>query len=233
MPVRKSRVGVRSPGHCQELLRVVKALERIAEGQASQTQLVNGQLRELSALKKQGDLQFKLDGKLRRFEDDRKVKDDIRRTWDKEILRWDPELDWPEHEHRSLDEILISQRPWTNPEFRWAYPKTAEFLNAALSCEKSLSTIQYESFLPNGQLTSTWSCTTPHTVRGKNRKLMLADMWRHVKQHTFPVGADGQSRVASRLLCVTDISPIVAIILLASTPKYVLGVIHVLDKNIA
>jgi hypothetical protein len=219
MPVRKTRLGVRSPAHCQEVLRVVKALERIVEGQASQTQLINSQLRELSALKKQGDLQFKLDGKLSRFEDDRKVKDDIRRIWDSEILRWDPENDWPEHEHRSLDKILISQHPWTTHEFRWAYPKTAEFLNAALSSEKSLSTIQYESFFPDGQLIGTWSCTTPHAVRGKNRKRMLADMWNHFKQHTFPAGADGRIKVASRLLCVTDLSPIVATIMLASTPK--------------
>ena len=219
MPVRKPRVGVQSPGHCQEVLRVVKALERIVEGQASQTQLINSQLLELSALKKQCDLQFKLDGKLSRFEDDRKVKDNIKRTWDSEILIWEPELDWPGHDYRSLDEILISQHPWTTHEFRWAYPKIAEFLNAAPSCEKSLSTIQYESFFPNGQLIGTWSCTKPHAVRGKNRRLMLADMWSHIKQHTFPVGADGRSKVASRLLCVTDISPIVLTILLASTPK--------------
>lgn len=110
---------------------MVKALERIVEGQASQTQLINSQLQELSSLKEQGDLQFKLDGKL----------------------------------------IGI------------------------------------------------WSCTMPPVVIVKERKLMLADMWSHVKQHTFPLGADGRRKVVSRLMCVTDISPIVATILLASTPK--------------
>lgn len=66
------------------------------------------------------------------------------------------------------------------------------------------------------------------TLRGKNREedTMPERMWDIVKRRIV-VDRTGESgrvgkRLPSRLLCILDISPVIALILLASTPKLVI-----------
>ena len=164
---------------------------------------------------------MQLDRKFSQFEEDCKKKTDLKKKWDNEIFQCDPLRIWQADEHLSLDDILTPGQLWSTSQFRWAYPKTAQFLEKATAYEKSFSAIYCDTFLSNGGIVGKWSYEKPHIVDKSKRKQMWTKMWNHVKRRTVPDEQGGIDRITSQVLGILDISPVVATILLASTPKWV------------
>jgi hypothetical protein len=199
-------------------------LERLVEAQVKHAQILNKQEEHLAALREQREIQLRLDPNYIQFEESRQRRREIKGQWHDEILKWDPLMNWPADEDRSLYEIVSAEQLWTSWQYRAAYPNTAKFLAKATSAEKSRSTVSCHSFLQNGKMVEKWSSDDPYAkLPGRRRISMPERMWDIVKRRILvdrigefgPVG----ERLPSRLLCVVDISPVIAAILLASTPK--------------
>ena|ERR1700761_4859915 len=203
----------------RDMYRMLLALERIADQQAAQMEVIIRQQIDLSALKNQGEMQMQLDRKFSQFEEDCKKKTYLKRKWDNEIFKCDPFSIWHPDDEMSLDDILAPDQLWSTPQFRWAYPKTAKFLEKATAYEKSFSAIYCDTFFSNGEIVGKWTYEKPHAVDKTKRKPMWIKMWNHVKRRTISDEQGGIDRIASQVLGILDISPIVATILLASTPK--------------
>ncbi len=208
------------------ITRVLSALERLVEQQVKYMQVVTKQEQHLSALRKQTDLQLLLDPKHTQFQDIRKSKQEIREQWHNEILEWDPLDNWLPDDDRNLRDILLGEQLWTTWQYQAAYPNAAKFLAKATSSEKSRSLVYYDSFFPTGEIVQQWSSERPYGDERENKKPMTERMWDILKQRMAAERSEGDSkageRLPSRVLRIMDISPIVATILLASTPKWVI-----------
>lgn len=209
-------------------------------------QTLSKQEEHLSALRKQREIQLILDPRYIDFQDSRQRKREIERQWHDEILKWDPLTNWPPDDDRSLYEILSpfsidQEQPWTTWQYQAAYPKTANFLVQATSpprgnqdipqyilssVKKSRSIVSYYSFFQTGDLVENWSSKDPYTQK-LGKKLPIPERIWEIVRHRRVAGRASEAetageRIPSRLLCIVDLSPVIAAILLASTPKYVL-----------
>jgi hypothetical protein len=209
----------------QHIARVLSALERLVEQQVKYMQVVAKQEQHLSALRKQTDLQLLLDPKHTQFQDIRKSKREIREQWHNEILEWDPLDNWLPDDDRNLCDILLGEQLWTTWQYQAAYPNTAKFLAKATSSEKSRSLVYYDSFFPTGEIVERWSSERPYADERENKRPMTERMWDILKRRMVEERSEGDSkageRLPSRVLRIVDVSPVVAAILLASTPKWV------------
>ena len=215
-----------SPGISQPL----SILERLVEGQAKHTQIISKQEQHLSALRKQREIQLMLDPTYVQFQDSRQRKREIKGQWHNEILKWNPLQNWPPDDERSFHDILppvsVEQLElWTTWQYRAAYPNTEKFLAKATYTEKSRSIVTCDSFFPTGEIVEKWSSGEHYPERTGRKVPMPVRMWDIVKRRIV-VDRTGESgrvgkRLPSRLLCILDISPVIALILLASTPKLV------------
>ena len=205
--------------------RMLSVLERLVEQQTKHAQIITKQEQHLSALRKQREIQLLLDPKYTQFQDGRERKREIRGQWH-EILEWDPLNNLPQDDDRSLYDILSAEQLWTTWQYRAAYPNAAIFLAKATCSEKSRSLVCYDSFFPTGEIVEKWSSETPYAEERENRRLMPERMWDMVKRRMVadkPEESGGVGeRLPSRVLRIMDISPAVATVLLASTPKWVI-----------
>ena len=210
----------------QDIARVLSTLERLVEQQVKYMEVITKQEQHLSALRKQTDLQLLLDPKHTQFQDIRKNKWEIREQWHNEILEWDPLDNWPLDDNRSLNDILSVEQLWTTWQYQAAYPNTAKFLAKATSSEKSRSLVYHNLFFPTGELVEQWSSEKPYAEEREKKRPMPERMWDIVKRRMVVDRPEESGRVRerlpSRLLRIMDISPVVAAILLASTPKWVI-----------
>jgi hypothetical protein len=201
-------------------------LERLVEGQVKHAHIISKQEQHLSALRKQREIQLMLDPKYIQFQESRQKSREIKAQWHNEILKWDPLQNWPPDDDRSLDDIF-SPDPveplWSTWQYRAAYPNTAKFLKKATSAEKSRSLVSCYSFFRTGETVEQWSSENPYVKRRGRNVTMPERMWDIVKRRIvvdIPGGLGRvEERLPSRLLCIVDLSPIIAAILLASTPK--------------
>ncbi|KAH8762417.1 hypothetical protein BGZ57DRAFT_904093 [Hyaloscypha finlandica] len=162
---------------------------------------------------------------------------------------WDPLQDWPPDEDRNLYDILSpvseeQEQLWTTWQYQAAYPNTADFLAKATSkppriqpipkdvltsVKKSRSRVSYYSFLQTGEepVVEKWSSEDPVAEEPGMQVPMPQRLWNIVQRRVVAdrTGNSGRvgERLPSRLLCIEDISPVVAAILLASTPKSVVS----------
>jgi hypothetical protein len=207
----------------QDIARVLSALERLVEQQVKYTQVIAKQEQHLSALRKQTDLQLLLDPKHTQFQNTRKSKREIREQWHNEILEWDPLDNWLPDDDRSLRDILSGEQLWTTWQYQAAYPNAAKFLARATASEKPRSLVCYGSFFPTGEIVEQWSSERPYADARENKRPMTERMWNILKRRMVVDRSEGDSkagkRLPSRVLRIMDISPAVAAILLASTPK--------------
>ena len=129
------------------------------------------------------------------------------------------EFDWPEGSDRQIAALLSQEQLWNKWNYQMAFPHLAKFLAKTSLNEKSLSQIYYESFFPSGEKVDQWSSSEG---RARRRILDHKKMWDHVKRRIVAGASDRTGRVGgclpSRLLHIIDLSPIVAAILLGSTP---------------
>jgi hypothetical protein len=214
-----------SPGVSQPLL----ILERLIEGQVKHAHIISKQEEHLSALRKQREIQLMLDPKYIQFQDNRQREREIKGQWRNEILKWDPLQNWPPDDDSSLCDILspVTVEPlWAAWQFRAAYPNTAKFLAKATSSEKSRSLVSYCSFFQTGEIVEQWRSEEPYAEKMGKKVPMAERMWNVVKRRIVVDRSGefgrGKERVPSRLLCIIDISPVIAAILLTSTPKWVI-----------
>ena len=224
--VRTTRTRPRGPTRgSQGIARALSTLERLVEQQVKYMRVITKQEQHLSALRKQTDLQLLLDPKHTQFQDIRKSKQEIREQWHNEILEWDPLDNWLPDDDRNLCDILLGEQLWTTWQYQAAYPNTAKFLAKATSSEKSRSLVYYDSFFPTGEIVEQWSSERPYADERENRRPMIERMWDILKQRMVVERSEGDSkpggRLPSRVLRIMDVSPAVAAILLASTPKWV------------
>ncbi|KAH0565503.1 hypothetical protein GP486_001097 [Trichoglossum hirsutum] len=220
-------VRARSRRRTRGLQHALSAIERLAE---QQVQVIIKQEQHLSALRKQREIQLLLDPKYVQFQDSRERKREIRRQWHDEILEWDPLDNWPPEpldDDRSLYDILSVGQLWTTWQYQAAYPNTAKFLEKSTLPGKSRSLVCCDSFFPTGEIVERWSSETPDTeeIEGRKPRSMPERMWDVVKRRIVvdksEISGNLEERLPSRLLRIMDISPVVATILLASTPKNV------------
>jgi hypothetical protein len=222
MPTTRTRPRHPSRGSL-DISQVFSALERLVEQQVNHVQIITKQEQHLSALRKHKEIQLLLDPKHTQFQDSRERKREIRGQWHNEILKWDPLDNWTPDDNRSLYDILSVEQLWTTWQYKAAYPNTAKFLAKATSSEKSRSLVYYDSFFPTGELVQQWSSETPYAEERERKRTMPKRMWDIVKQrmvvHRPKESGRVRERLPSRLLRIMDISPVVAAILLASSPK--------------
>jgi hypothetical protein len=214
-PTRRSR----------DIARAVSALDRLVEQQAKYMQIITKQEQHLSALRKQTGLQLQLDPKCIQFQDTRESKREIRKQWHDEILKWDPLGNWLPDDDRNLCDILQGEQLWTTWQYQAAYPNAAKFLAKASSSEKSRSQVHYDSFFPTGEIVEQWDSETYCADKRNNKNLLTERMWDVVKRRMVVDRSKGYGRAGdhlpSRVLRIVDVSPVVAAILLLSTPKWV------------
>jgi hypothetical protein len=204
---------------------VLSTLERLVEQQVKHVQIITKQEQHLSALRKQREIQLLLDPEYMKFQDGRERKREIRGQWHNEILKWDPLENWPPDDDRSLYDVLSTEQLWKTWQYAAAYPNTEKFLRKATCSEKSRSLVYYDSFFPTGELVYQWSSEPTHAGDGGKKRSMPESMWDIVKRRMVVERGDEPGRVRerlpSRVLRIMDISPAVAAVLLASTPKWV------------
>jgi hypothetical protein len=205
---------------------LLAVLERLVEEQVKHVQIISKQEEHLSAIRNQREIQLHLDPTYTQFQESSERKREIRGQWHDEILRWNPLGDWPLDDKRPLDDILSIKEPpelWTTWQYQAAYPNTAKFLAKATSAEKSRSVVYYDSFFQTGEKVEQWSSEDPYGTRTGKKVSMPERMWDIVKRRIVvgrPEETGGvRERLPSRLLRIIDISPVIAAILLASTPK--------------
>lgn len=222
MPTTRTRPRHPSRGS-PDISRVFSALERLVEQQVNHMQIITKQEQHLSALWKHKEIQLLLDPKYTQFQDSRERKREIRGQWHNEILKWDPLDNWTPDDNRSLYDILSIEQLWTTWQYKAAYPNTAKFLAKATSSEKSRSLVYYDSFFPTGELVQQWSSETSYAEERERKRTMPKRMWDIVKQRMVvdrpKESGRVRERLPSRLLRIMDISPVVAAIVLASSPK--------------
>jgi hypothetical protein len=245
MPATQTQNSAQDGSDISQLFEPLSILERLVEGQVKYAQILSKQEEHLSALRKQKDLQLILDPKYIEFQDSRQRKREIERQWHDEILKWNPLQNWPPDEDRSLYDILSpvsveQEQLWTTWQYQAAYPNTADFLAKATSkppriqripkdiltsVKNSRSRVSYYSFLQTGEETvvEKWSSEDPVAEETGKKVPMPQRMWNIVQRRVVAdrTGKSGRvgERLPSRLLCIEDISPVVAAILLASTPR--------------
>jgi hypothetical protein len=201
-------------------------LERLLEAQVKHAEIISKQEQHLSALRKQREVQLILDPAYIEFQESRRRKREIKGQWHDEILKWNPLQNWLPEDDRSLDDILSPvsvKQLWDNWQYRAAYPNTEKFLARAISAEKSRSLVSYYSFFRTGETVKQWSSEDPYIERTGRKVPVPERMWnvirrRIVVDRSRECGRVGE-RLPSRLLCIVDISPVIAAILLASTPR--------------
>jgi hypothetical protein len=204
-------------------------LERLAEGQVKQIQIISKQEQHLAALRKQREIQLMLDPTYVQFQDSRQRKREIKGQWHNEILKWNPLQNWPPDDERTFNDIfppVSVEQLWTAWQYRAAYPNTGKFLAKVTSAEKSRSIVTCDSFFPTGEIVEKWS-SEEHYAKRTGRKVPMPErMWEIVKRRPVVdrTGEFGkvEERLPSRLLRILDISPVIAAILLTSTPKLVI-----------
>ena len=204
---------------------LLSILERLIEAQVEHAHVIKKQEQHLAALREQREIQLILDPNYIQFQDSRRRKSEIEEQWHNEILRWDPLRDWPLNDDRNFCDILLpdSAKLWTTWQYRAAYPNAAKFLARATTAEKSRSIVSCSSFFQNGEVVERWNSEDPYVKRAGMRVSMPERMWDIVKRRTLmnrreKFGRTGE-RLPSRLICVVDMSPAIAAILLESTPK--------------
>jgi hypothetical protein len=206
---------------------LLSVLEHLVKEQVKHVQIISKQEEHLAAIRNQRQIQLQLDPTYTEFQESSERKREIRGQWHDEILKWNPLGDWLPDENRHLDDIFSIKEPpelWTTWQYQAAYPNTAKFLAKATSAEKSRSVVYYDSFFQTGEKVEQWSSEDPYGTRTGKKMTMPERMWDIVKRRMV-VDRPGQSgnvreRLPSRLLRIVDISPVIATILLASTPKY-------------
>jgi hypothetical protein len=204
----------------QDVPQMLSALKRLLE---RQVEVTSKQEKHLSALRKHREIQQVLNPKYIEFQESGERKREIRGQWHNEILEWDPLSNWPPNDYRSLRDIFSAEQLWSTWQHQAAYPNTAKFLQKATFSEKSRSVVWYDSFFPTGERVEQWSSETPYILEKGHKRLMTERMWDIVKRRVVVDVSEESGRVGerlpSRLLRIMDLSPAIAVILLASTPK--------------
>jgi hypothetical protein len=205
---------------------LLAVLERLVKEQVKHVQIISKQEEHLAAIRSQRQIQLQLDPTYTEFQESSERKREIRGQWHDEILAWDPSGDWPPDDNRRLDEIFSAEHSpalWTTWQYQAAYPNTAKFLAKATSAEKSRSVVYYDSFFQTGEKVEQWSSEDPYGTRTGKKVSMPERMWDSVKRRIVvdrpEASGSVRERLPSRLLRIVDISPVIAAILLASTPK--------------
>jgi len=141
-----------------------------------------------------------------------------KRVWQNEILRYHDEdllksFYW--RKGLPLEQLLSPNRPWNTWSYRAAYPKLSAFLAKASLNESSRSQVLCEDFNDSGPV-SRWEST--------EGVLNHASLWDAIgtRLDDRPEGTEsynGPPMALSRILRIVDLSPIVASIVLGSTPR--------------
>ena len=188
-----------------------------------QVEVTSKQENHLSALRKQREIQLLLDPKYIEYQESGERRKEIRGQWHNEILEWDPLSNWPPNDYRSLHDVFETENLWRTWQYKAAYPNTTKFLQKATHSEKPRSVVWYDSFFPTGEIAERWSSETHYTQEKGRKRLMTERMWDIVKRRVLVDGSEESGRVGerlpSRLLRIMDLSPTIAVILLASMPK--------------
>ncbi|KAI9670852.1 MAG: hypothetical protein M1817_003737 [Caeruleum heppii] len=118
---------------------------------------------------------------------------------------------------RSLEQVLSPERAWNSWSYRASYPKLSAFLAQASLSEKSKSQVLAEDFGEDGSVAK-WEST--------GGILDHASLWEALRSRCFARSEDtadvadvNEPGAPSRMLRVVDLSPVVASLLLGSTPK--------------
>jgi hypothetical protein len=218
--------GTRRPARAsQGVSHVLSALERLVDQQVKHARIITKQEQHLAELREKREIQLLLDPKYTQFQDSRERKREINQQWHSEILEWDPLANWFPNDDRSLYEVFLGDPLWTTWQYQSAYPVTAKFLAKATYSEKSRSLVYYDSFFQSGEVVEQWNSERASAQETEKKGPMPEKMWDMVRRRIVVDKPDEsgrtRERLPSRLLRIMDISPVVAAILLASTPKCV------------
>ncbi|KAI9802662.1 MAG: hypothetical protein M1825_002684 [Sarcosagium campestre] len=153
----------------------------------------------------------------------RQKNEEFKRQWREEIIPYRVNDDikglrkqfaW--REGHPLEVVLSPSRPWNSWSYRASYPKLAAFLAKASLGERSKSQVLTEDFGLGGAV-SRWE--------SGDGVLDHVSLWEELRTRCFPRSEDpadslGGTEYAavSRMVRVSDISPLVASLLLGSTP---------------
>lgn len=199
----------------RQISRLLSAVENLVELQAKAVQDSTSLKQNLVVLKDYKESQLSLDSKYLQRQDGNRTRRQIRQQWRNEILQCVPIFG--ETATDSLEEVITNNPLWSRKEFGWAYPQSFVFLGAV-----SVTTIQailssctvryYNPYLPIGRGRFGGMELLEFATSEKNRVPVPEQLWEIMQR--APVGLH-----RSRTLCITDLSPAIAAILIASTPR--------------
>ncbi|KAL2001264.1 hypothetical protein VTN02DRAFT_1971 [Thermoascus thermophilus] len=140
-----------------------------------------------------------------------------RRVWQNEILSYhndDLLRSYYWRKGLSIEQLLSPTRPWNTWSYRAAYPKLSAFLAKASLTEASRSQVLCEDFTDDGRV-SRWEST--------EGVLNHASLWdaigTRLDDRQDGTASSYNGSALSRILRIVDLSPIVASIVLGSTPR--------------
>lgn len=140
-----------------------------------------------------------------------------KRVWQNEILSYhndDLLRSYYWRKSLSIEQLLSPTRPWNTWSYRAAYPKLSAFLAKASLNEASRSQVLCEDFTDDGRV-SRWEST--------EGVLNHASLWdaigTRLDDRQDGTASSYNGTALSRILRIVDLSPIVASIVLGSTPR--------------
>jgi hypothetical protein len=156
--------------------------------------------------------------------------------------------DAEEEEDRKLEDMFQPDQLWNSWQYRMAYPCLSRFLASADPSKKTRSEVSYMDFDPEDteHLTKEWISTEKYEVSSPNGSINVpgdpaakvlrqnildhGELWSHVKtriderpnRNSSGLGTGNLQRnykVPCRILRITDLSAVVAGLVLGSTPR--------------
>jgi hypothetical protein len=156
--------------------------------------------------------------------------------------------DAEEEEERKLEDMFLADQLWNSWQYRMAYPSLSQFLKSADPSKKTRSEVSYMDFDPEDaeHLTKEWISTEKYEVTSPTGSINIpsdhstkvlrqnildhGELWDHIKtriderpdRNSSGLGTGNLQRnykVPCRILRITDLSAVVAGLVLGSTPR--------------
>lgn len=213
----------------KNISRFLSAVNIIADQHAQRLEATTKLEEHLSALREYKKGQLELDPRHIKHQEVCERQREIRKQWLDEILPTRPIFE-DQVLGGSLDGYLSNKTPWSGPEYSWAYPKTRAFLSEAEKSAKSkLSscTVWYYNPRRANNRRDPGGLEKIVPLRENGKRLSVPErLWSIIQQQKraeWRLGGTTEMAnvVKSRTICAMDISPAVAAILLAITPRSV------------
>ena len=198
-----------------QISRLLFAVEGLVELQARAVQNSTSLEQSLAVLKEYKETQLSLDSKYLQLQEENRTRRQIRQQWQNEILQCAPLFG--EIATDSLEEVITNNPSWSRKEFSWAYPEASKFLRtvsvATIQAILSCCTVRYYNpYLPIARGRFGGMELLEFATSEKSRVPVPEQLWEIMQRAPMDFHR-------SRTLCITDLSPAIAAILMASTPR--------------